>query len=46
MTAVNSHFVVAMEEQISQMLTFLECVVLSRSLYNYSNTITLFNFGE
>ena len=33
MTGVNSRFAIATEEEILQMLTFLECVVLSPSLY-------------
>ena len=30
---INSHFAVVTREEIVEMLSFLECVVLSRSLY-------------
>ena len=42
--SVNSRFVVMTEEEILRMLTFLQCVALSPSLY--PNTIILFNLGE
>ena len=43
MADVNFRFAVVTEEKILQMLSFLECVVLSPSLYC---TIILFNLGE
>ena len=41
---INSPFAAVAEEEILQMFTFLECVVLSLSLY--ANTIILFNLSE
>ena len=43
MTSVNSHFAVATEEEILQMFAFLECVVLSPSLYIFFMLIQLFS---
>ena len=42
MTGVKYRFAVATEEEILQIFTFLESVVLSPS----TNTIILFNLGE
>ena len=41
MAGVNSHFAAVIEEEILEMLTFLECFVLSE--FVYPNTIILFN---